>query len=106
MKIIPSDGDGDRPQTIQEQFEQFHARNPVVYVLLEGFTQQMVDRGRRRIGIRMLWERVRWEIILNTEDPNSDYKINDHYHSRYVRLLIQRHPEWETLFELRKLRAA
>jgi hypothetical protein len=101
--IVPMD---DGKKTIQQQFEEFHAANPMVFELLERFTQQAVDRGRRRIGIRMLWERVRWEVMLGTEDMNSDYKINDHYHSRYVRLLISTHPEWETLFELRKLRAA
>jgi hypothetical protein len=106
MRIIPMDSGDARPPTIQEQFEEFHRRNPEVFALLERFTQQVVDRGRRKIGIRMLWERVRWEVMLSTEDPCSDYKINDHYHSRYVRLLIKAHPEWESLFELRKLRAA
>jgi hypothetical protein len=106
MKIIPMDPGGEPPKTIQQQFEEFHARNPEVLRLLEHFTQQAVDRGRKKLGIRMLWERVRWEVMLSTEDVNSDYKINDHYHSRYVRLLIKIHPEWETLFELRKLRAA
>lgn len=99
-------GPGDGPRTIQEQFEEFHRLNPQVFVLLERFTKQAVDRGRTKLGIRMLWERVRWEVYINTDDPNSEYKINDHYHSRYVRLLVEEHPEWDGLFELRRLRSA
>jgi hypothetical protein len=106
MKIIPMDPGGEPLRTIQQQFEEFHARNPEVFALLERFTQEAVDRGRKRLGIRMLYERVRWEVYIQTEDANSDFKINDHYHSRYVRRLIKVHPEWEHLFELRKLRAA
>ena len=35
-----------------------------------------------------------------------DYKLNDHYRSRYVRLIIEKHPELEGFFELRELKAA
>ncbi len=35
-----------------------------------------------------------------------DFKINDHYLSRYARKLMEEHPELDGLFELRELKAA
>lgn len=92
--------------TIQERFEQFHTQNPWVYVALEKLITEFVAKGRKRIGIRMIWEVVRWHYALSTTDPTSEFRTNDHYHSRYVRLLLENHPEWAGLFELRKLKAA
>lgn len=92
--------------TIQERFLAFHRANPWVYAALERLVEQWVARGRKRLGIRTLWERLRWDYAMATADPTSDFKLNDHMHSRYVRLLVTNHPEWAGLFELRKLRAA
>lgn len=100
--VIPMD---TGHKTIQEQFEEFHRRNPEVFALLERYTKQVYERGRGRTGIRMIWERMRWEVMMTTDDPNRDYKFNDHYTSRYVRLLVEVHPEWDHLFEKRRLRA-
>jgi hypothetical protein len=98
--------EGQVKGTIQERFEEFHRLNPWVCTALEFLAEDLISRGRKRIGIRMLWEVLRWEYQRQTIDPNSDFKANDHYHSRYVRLLIERNPEWSSAFELRTLRAA
>lgn len=90
--------------TIDQRFEAFHAANPWVYDALERLAADMLRRGRRRIGIRMLWEVIRWQYAQQTTDPSSSFKVNDHYHSRFVRLLISRHPEWADAFETRELR--
>lgn len=92
--------------TIQDRFLAFHRASPWVYTALERLVEQWVARGRKRLGIRTLWERLRWDYAMATADPTSDFKLNDQFHSRYVRLLIEKHPEWAGLFELRKLRAA
>jgi hypothetical protein len=107
-------GDDDEPPpivpaptrgSIQERFLVFHKNNEWVYRALERLVEQYAATGRKRMGIRMLWERLRWEYNTLTKDPSSEFKLSDHYHSRYVRLLIQNHPEWAGLFELRKLKA-
>jgi hypothetical protein len=92
--------------SIQQRFEQFHRLNPWVYAALERLATEYVGRGRKRIGIRMLWEVVRWNFNMRTTDPTSEFRTNDHFHSRYVRLLVEKHPEWNGLFEMRKLRAS
>lgn len=91
--------------TIQQQFQEFHERNPWVYDRLVALARQLVSNGATRLGIGMLWEVLRWQYLLSTTDPNSDFKLNDHYRSRYVRLIRQQEADLAARFELRKLRS-
>lgn len=97
--------DYTKPITRKEQFEAFHDANPQVYANLEKLATQLIAKGRRKIGIGLLTEVLRWEFYLQTEDPNSEYAINNNYRSYYARLLVERHPEWNEAFELRHLRS-
>jgi hypothetical protein len=99
---VPDDGP---PRTIQQRFEAFHAANPAVYRKLCELTTDLVAKGRTRLGIGMLWEVLRWHWMMTTADAASDFKLNDHYRSRYVRLMLAERPEWDGVFELRNLRA-
>ena len=91
--------------TIQERFEAFHAQNPWILAALEQLAAEYLRTTRgRRIGIRMLWEQIRWQYDRIVIDPTSVFKVNDHYHSRYVRLLLTLHPEWAGCFQTRALR--
>lgn len=89
--------------TIQERFEEFHERHPEVYASLVQFTREAVKRGKRRIGIRLIWERVRWYVEI--EQGDAEFKLNDHFHSRYARLIQQQEPDLYGVFETRKLKA-
>jgi hypothetical protein len=89
-----------------EKFEEFHRLNPQVALALENMAADLILRGRKRVGIKMLMEVLRWNYQMKTEDPNSDFKINNNYAPYYSRLLIERHPDWVDVFELRQLRSA
>lgn len=95
-----------RHDSIQAQFEEFHAANPWVYNVLRKLALDLVAHGRRRIGIGMLFEVMRWHHHLSTVDPDSDFKLNNNYRSRYARLLMAQEPELVDVFEIRGLRAA
>jgi hypothetical protein len=90
--------------TIQERFEQFHRLNPWVLDAFERLTVDWLARGHTKLGIGMLNEVLRWQYGRQTQ--GDVYKLNDHYRSRYVRLMIERHPEWDDVFETRQLTAA
>lgn len=91
---------------IQESFETFHRNNPHVYRTLVRLVEEWLTTGRKRLAIGALWERLRWDLGIQTSSDDG-FGLNDHYRSRYARLLTQNHPEWPTgLFELRRLRAA
>lgn len=91
-------------QSIQQAFEDFHALNPWVLRHLEALTEDCVAKGFRRVGIGMLFELLRWRYGQATR--GDAFRLNNNYRSRYVRLLIDRHPHWAPLFETRALRAA
>jgi len=91
--------------TISERFRAFHAANPAVYRHLVRLTETLYKRGRERIGIRCLWEQIRWHIALGIIRVRGEYMLNDQYTSRYVRMLIADNPAFKNLFETRVLRA-
>ncbi|WP_324787008.1 hypothetical protein [Streptomyces sp. H51] len=94
----------DPGQSIQQRFEAFHALNPWVLRHLEVLTANCVTDGFTRVGIGMLFELLRWRYGQATQ--GDAFRLNSNFRSRYVRLLIERHPEWVHLFETRALRAA
>jgi hypothetical protein len=90
--------------TIQARFEEFHRLNPMVYATLVRLAREFTRTGRSKLGVGMLWEVMRWHIYMATKDPSSDFKLNDHYRSRYARLIQDTCPDLDGLFELRRLR--
>jgi hypothetical protein len=91
-----------KPSKIEKQFWAFHYANPQVYEKLRELAFQVKNSGQRRFGIRCLWERLRWWRMLET--GGKDFKLNDHYHSHYARLLMSNEPTLHGLFELRSLK--
>jgi hypothetical protein len=94
------------PNTIQDQFEEFHRTNPWVFDALVRLARDLRSRGRKRIGMKMLFEVLRWEYLMKTDDPSSDFKLNNNYHSRYARLIANTVPDLVDAFETRTLKAA
>jgi hypothetical protein len=92
--------------TIQQRFHQFRLNNPHVELRLVEMARQAKQRGHSRLGIELLWSALRWEHLISTNDPTSDFKLNDHYRSRYARLLMEQYPDLAGFFETRELRAA
>ena len=92
--------------SIQMRFEAFHRNNPSVYTQLVRMTRDLVTRGRQRVGIGMLWEVLRWQVVMGTFDPGSEFKLNDHYRSRYARLIMEQEVDLTGIFETRGLRSA
>ena len=90
--------------TIQQRFEEFHKANPHVYQELVALCREAVSNGKDKLGVRMVWEVARWNLIVKTQQ-NSDFKLNDHYHSRYARLIMDQEQDLRGIFELRSLKA-
>jgi hypothetical protein len=88
---------------LEAQFREFHRLNPDVYSTLVDLARKAKSRGKTKIGIKMLWEVLRWERFLATVG-DSDYKLNNNYHSRYARLIMEQEGDLAGIFEVRKLK--
>ncbi len=86
---------------IQADFERFHEQNPKVLERLEDMARRWFAEGHQSIGIGMLWEALRW--FTGIETQGDAFRLNNNYRSRYVRLLIERNPEWADRFQVRAL---
>lgn len=72
-----------------------------MYRKIVEMTREAMRRGKRRIGMKMLFEVIRWEHLVHTR--SDDFALNNNYTSRYVRLLKEDHPELADMFETRRL---
>lgn len=90
--------------SIKARFVAFDESNPRVYRRLVALARQAVARGRTRIGIKMLWEVLRWEFFLET-DTDDDFRLNNNYTAHYARKIMDTEPGLAGIFELRELRA-
>lgn len=91
------------PSSIEEAFLQFHAANGWVYEALVKMARDLIAQGRTRIGIKMLFEVLRWHYYRSTTDASSDFKINNNYAPHYARLIMSNEPALDGIFGTRKL---
>lgn len=85
--------------TIGQRFAEFHEANPHVYDMLKTLALQWHRATGKRIGMKALFERARWEIGITTTDP--DFRINNNYTAYYARLLMAQEPDLADMFHLR-----
>jgi len=86
--------------TITTRFLEFHQENPNVYRVLVRLARDWVAKtGRRKLAIKTLYERARWEIAMQTTDP--EYKINNNFTAFYARLIMAQEPDLAGIFDLR-----
>ena len=89
---------------LQQRFQDYHYRNPHVFKLFRRFAEYAMKEGRKHFGAKAIMERVRWEVNIETSDPE-EFKINNNYTSRYVRLLEAVDAKFKGFFSKRELRA-
>ena len=89
---------------LDRAFEEYHAANPAVYSTLRDLALDMRRRGHHRVGVKMLWEVMRWQLTISTTTDPAGFKLNNNLCSRYARLLMDQEPELEGMFNTRELR--
>lgn len=84
--------DSEKP-SILERFDKFHTENPHVYKSLVQLARDMRrNRADRKIGMKMLFEVLRWNHFLNTTSED-DFKLSNDFTAPYARLIMAR--EWD-----------
>ena len=87
-----------RPLT---KFEDFHGKNPHVYEALRRLSLDLVGVGNTHFGIAMVYETLRWQHAMRTTDR--DFKLNNSYRAAYARMLMEREPRLQGVFDLRRI---
>jgi hypothetical protein len=90
-------------KSLRERFTTFHNGNPHVYREIVDIARQMKGRGAKKMGIALIFERLRWIHFIQTLG-DEDFKLNNNYKAEYARLIMTREPDLEGFFETRALR--
>lgn len=105
MVATRNSGDSSTERRIERAFRRFHAENPHVYQeLLRLSRSAKKSHGRERIGMKMLWEVMRWNLWLKIKTTD-EFKLNNNYTSRYARIIMKNEPDLADLFETRELKS-
>jgi hypothetical protein len=94
------------PTDVSSTFDAFHDANPWVYRALERLAADWIARGNTRIGVKGLFEVLRWHYGRAGVAQGQPMRLNNNLTSRYARLLLDAHPDWSGVIETRELRAA
>lgn len=91
--------------SIDQKFAAFHRDNPHVYATLVRLAREAKRAGKTKVGVKALWERMRWDLWLATAHGADEPKLDNNFTSRFARLIDEREPDLRGLFETRRLRA-
>ena len=95
-----------RADELEQAAKKFHLANPNVWVLYVRFTREMCERGFSNYSANAIFERIRWETDTVGEDGKSTFKVNNNHRPYYARWYMNRFPEHEGFFRIRKLNSA
>ena len=93
------------PEKFRSVFRSWLRMNWRVWVRFEAEANKIWARGRTHYSARTIGEYLRHETILN-EEPEGEFKLNDHYWPDLARIYVCLHPEREGFFETRKGQSA
>ena len=91
------------PSKMDEAFWRCADLNPQVLDRLIEMTEQAKRAGKTKIGMKMLFEVIRWEHLVHTR--GDDFALNNNFTSRYVRILSDKRPDLADMFETRRIRS-
>lgn len=90
----------DRP-TIEARFDAFHRANPHVMEELLRLAREDLAAGKRRIGVKALYERCRESLRVN---KLGNYKLDNSLTASYARALLNAEPMLVGVIEVRRRR--
>ncbi|MER6304957.1 hypothetical protein [Streptomyces sp. NPDC001657] len=86
-------------RTITDRFRAFDAQHPWIYRALEQLVEERLGAGAKRVGMKALFEALRWR------HPHEVTGLNNDYTALYARKLLAEHPQWATSIEIRRRRS-
>ncbi len=95
--------------SLDAQFIAFDAANPRVLIEFRRLALEMYNaklaRGKKpMVGAKAVWERLRWEVELDTQNTYGGFILNNDLVSRYARKLAATDKRFAEAFNFRKLK--
>jgi hypothetical protein len=88
---------------LQIEFEVYHDVNPHIYELVKRFADEIIAAGHKKFGLSAIWERIRWERLIESKDLN--FKLPNNHRAYYARMWLNDHPEHPKFFRICQLRS-
>ncbi len=83
----------------------FHIAHPEVGRSLLGLARPLLRQGYTHLGIKMLWETLRYQTMLGARPDEDVYRLNNNHHAYYARWLMETYPDLAGVFEIRSSKA-
>lgn len=90
-----------KAQTLREKYEQFNQANPWVFQSLAGMAIELQERGVEHYGIAALFEVLRYEHTMRTNDSSTPFKLSNSYRAFYARDIMATFPDLDGFFTTR-----
>jgi hydrogenase maturation factor len=88
---------------IEKAFIEFDTQNPEVYKQLVRLARQWRAAGKAKLGIKTLFEKLRWEWHVAGLTESDGYKLNNNFTALYARKIMKNEVDLDGLFEIRTL---
>lgn len=82
-------------------FVAYHEQNPKIWDKFESLTRELIGLGWKRIGADLIFRIIRWQTMISGE--SGPWKIDHNHFPFYSREFMKRYPEYEGIFEIRRL---
>ena len=86
---------------IKQDWWEYHRSNTHVYDMFEKFTLDVINAGHANFSAKAIFERMRWETAIETNDP--DFKLQNNFTAYYSRYFMNQHPEFDGFFRTRNI---
>ena len=103
LEIPPQAPERQPEGRLERAFLIFHRENPHVYATLVRLARQYRAKhgNRGKLGIGMLYEVARWEVVMATEG-GSKFKLSNNHRAFYARLIHKNEPDLDGVFNTKR----
>lgn len=97
------DGPAPPRNAMERHYREWKEKNPDVFDLYVRFAKEALTY-RRKFGVKLLTERVRWEARMSIVKDEAGFRINNSHSAYFARDLVELIPELKGLIEMRRVR--
>lgn len=91
--------------TMQERFDKYHEKHPLVYQAFDKLARQLIRSGVTKGSAYAIYQRMRWDYSIGAKEYRCAPKLSNNWTPFYARLWLHNNPEYEGFFVTKKTKA-